>query len=172
MDAAANPFAVLSLIVAPAILTNASTVLIMSTSNRLARAADRARDLSKQLEEANAFAAPQADRRLEELMLTEQRALLLLHGLRYFYMALAGFSLATLISLLGAVLAPLNAGRVVQALEFAGVAAGLIGVTGILYASALLFRETRLAVQNLSRRIELVQRRAPLQDGTPGRHHV
>ncbi len=45
-----NPFAVLSLIVAPAILTNASSVLIMSTSNRLARGADRARELSKQLE--------------------------------------------------------------------------------------------------------------------------
>ena len=49
----ANPFAVLSLIVAPAILTNASSVLIMNTSNRLARGADRARELSKQLEETN-----------------------------------------------------------------------------------------------------------------------
>lgn len=163
MDSAANPFAVLSLIVAPAILTNASTVLIMSTSNRLARAADRARELSKQLEEAHAFEAPEAERRLEELMLTEQRALLLLHGLRCFYMALAGFSSATLISLLGAVLAPMNAGRVVQALEFAGVAAGLLGVTCIIYASALLVRETRLAVQNIRNRIERVQRRAPLQ---------
>ncbi|MGN6546124.1 MAG: DUF2721 domain-containing protein [Aureliella sp.] len=163
MDSAANPFAVLSLIVAPAILTNASTVLIMSTSNRLARAADRARELSKQLEEAHAFEAPEAERRLEELMLTEQRALLLLHGLRCFYMALAGFSSATLISLLGAVLAPMNAGRVVQALEFAGVAAGLLGVACIIYASALLVRETRLAVQNIRNRIERVQRRAPLQ---------
>ena len=34
-----NPFAALSLIVAPVILTNASSVLAMSTSNRLARAA-------------------------------------------------------------------------------------------------------------------------------------
>jgi hypothetical protein len=40
-----NPFAVLSLIVAPAILTNASCVLVMSTSNRLARVVDRARNL-------------------------------------------------------------------------------------------------------------------------------
>jgi hypothetical protein len=172
MDPATNPFAVLSLIVAPAILTNASTVLIMSTSNRLARAADRARDLSKQLEEAHAFEEPQADRRMEELMLTEQRALLLLHGLRCFYMALAGFSSATLISLLGAVLAPMNAGRVVQALELAGVIAGLLGVVAIIYASVLLVRETRLAVQNLSRRIERVQRRAPLHDSSVGSRQV
>jgi hypothetical protein len=45
-----SPFAPRSLIVAPAILTNASSVLAMSTSNRLARAVDRARDLARQLE--------------------------------------------------------------------------------------------------------------------------
>jgi hypothetical protein len=37
-----NPYAALSLIVAPAVLTNASSVLVLSTSNRLARAVDRA----------------------------------------------------------------------------------------------------------------------------------
>jgi hypothetical protein len=52
MDPPVNPFAVLSLIVAPAVLTNASSVLVMSTSNRLACAVDRTRELSKQLEEA------------------------------------------------------------------------------------------------------------------------
>jgi hypothetical protein len=161
MDSATNPFAVLSLIVAPAILTNASSVLIMSTSNRLARAVDRARELSKQLEEVDAFEAPEAERRMEELLLTEQRSLLLLHGLRCFYASLGAFASATLISLLGAVLAPLNAGKLIQALEFAGVIAGLLAVAGISYGSMLLVRETRLAVQNLSRRIERVQRRAP-----------
>ena len=52
MDPQTNPFAVLSLIVAPAILTNAASVLVMSTSNRLARAIDRARDLARELEDA------------------------------------------------------------------------------------------------------------------------
>jgi hypothetical protein len=33
-----SPFAALSLIAAPAILTNAASLLVMSTSNRLARA--------------------------------------------------------------------------------------------------------------------------------------
>jgi len=50
-----NPFAILSLIVAPAILTNATSVLVMSTSNRLARGVDRARELSKQLEGTTDF---------------------------------------------------------------------------------------------------------------------
>src|SRR5690606_11582660 len=73
-----NPFAVLSLIVAPAILTNASSVLVMSTSNRLARAVDRGRELSKQLEAGNEFTSPEARRRLSELTASETRALLLL----------------------------------------------------------------------------------------------
>ena len=58
MDPQVNPFAVLSFIVAPAVLTNASSVLALSTSNRLARAVDRARELSKQLEEAGALGRP------------------------------------------------------------------------------------------------------------------
>lgn len=55
-----NPFAALSLIVAPAILTNASSVLAMSTSNRLARAVDRARELARQLESRVARVGPMA----------------------------------------------------------------------------------------------------------------
>jgi hypothetical protein len=54
MNPQVNPFAVLSLIVAPAVLTNACSVLVLSTSNRLARATDRVRELAKQLEAAAA----------------------------------------------------------------------------------------------------------------------
>jgi len=75
-----NPFSVLSLIVAPAILTNASSVLVMSTSNRLARAVDRARELSKQLEETTDFTSVEAERRLRELAAAEQRTVLLLNS--------------------------------------------------------------------------------------------
>ena len=38
-----NPFAVLTAIVAPAILTNACSVLALGTSNRLGRVVDRTR---------------------------------------------------------------------------------------------------------------------------------
>ncbi len=41
-----NPFTALSLIGAPAILTNASSLLALSTSNRFAHAIDRARVLT------------------------------------------------------------------------------------------------------------------------------
>src|SRR5919108_5426420 len=109
MEPQSNPFAVLSLIVPPAILTNASSVLAMSTSNRLARAVDRARDLARQLESRESADLPRTDRhqeserRLGELAATEHRAIMLLRVLRCFYVALGGFALATLLSLVGAV---------------------------------------------------------------------
>jgi hypothetical protein len=160
MNPNANPFAVLSLMVAPAILTNASSVLIMSTSNRLARAVDRARELSKQLEIVADYSSPEAERRLRELTAAETRTLLLLRGLRSFYMALGGFALAALISLLGAGLVPLQLGITVQTLEAAGVATGVIAVGALVYGSTLLLHETRIAVAVLSQRAATVRAKA------------
>lgn len=154
-----NPFAVLSLIVAPAILTNASSVLIMSTSNRLARGADRARELSKQLEETVDFATVEAQRRMRELAAAESRTLLLLRSLRSFYVALGAFAFAAFVSLLGAVTAPIQLTAVVLPLELAGVASGLVAVAALVYGSILLFRETRIAVQVISERAASVRER-------------
>jgi hypothetical protein len=44
-----NPFAALTFVVAPAILTNAASVLCLGTANRLARVLDRTRAVSTQL---------------------------------------------------------------------------------------------------------------------------
>lgn len=155
-----NPYAVLSLIVAPAILTNASSVIIMSTSNRLARSVDRARELSKQLEAETQFTSEESKRRLRELSATERRTLLLLRGLRSFYVALACFAMAALLSLFGALLVPVKADMVIQSLEVAGVAAGMLAVTALVHGSFLLFHETRIAVTILSERVATVRARA------------
>jgi hypothetical protein len=160
MPVETNPFAVLSLIVAPAILTNASSVLAMSTSNRLARAVDRARDLSRQLEGAGDLTSPEAERRMGELAMAEQRAVLLVAALQRFYIALGGFSLAALISLLGAVLAAVERTNVVLGLELAGVAAGLLAVGALVHGSATLVRETRMALAVMRARAAEIQARA------------
>jgi hypothetical protein len=73
----ASPLAALSLIVAPAILTNASSVLIMSTSNRLARTVDRATQLSRELESTLDPNSTTVERRLRELTAVERRSLML-----------------------------------------------------------------------------------------------
>jgi hypothetical protein len=141
-----NPLATLSFIVAPAVLTNAASVMVMSTSNRLARAVDRARELSKELEEPDARSSRDAPRRLRELSVAEERTLMLLVALRSEYMALGGFALATLVSLLGGVLIPLGFSELGRGFEGAGLLAGLFAVGALVRGSVALLRETRAVV--------------------------
>jgi len=147
-----NPFAALSLIVAPAILTNACSVLIMSTSNRFARTVDRTRELARELESSNDFTSPAGTRRLHELTMAEERSLLLLRALRSDYVALSGFASATLASLLGAVLVPIGQSLAARLLESLALLAGVIAVGALVHGSVLLVRETRLAVGVLRER--------------------
>lgn len=160
MDPQTSPLAVLSLIVAPAVLTNASSVLAMSTTNRLARAVDRARELARQLEETADISSTQASRRLRELASTERRSLMLLAALRSIYVALGSFACAALFSLLGSALSSMNAGLVTQGLQIAGLAAGLLALGALVHGSAMLVRETRLVVQVLQERAASVRARA------------
>lgn len=155
-----NPFEVLSLFVAPAILTNAASLLTMSTANRLGRAVDRARELSKQLENAADLTTPAAVRRLAELTAAERRAALLVTSLQRFYVAMGGFALATLISLIGAVLSPVGGDMIVAALEVAGVAAAIVAVGALVQGSITLVRETRIALNVLRERAAQIQSRA------------
>jgi hypothetical protein len=151
MDPAVNPFAALSLIAAPAILTNASAVLAMSTSNRLARAVDRGRELLR-LAESDGN-TPERERRLYDLGVAEQRSVLLLRVLRSFYIALAAFALATLVSLIGATVATAAPAMAVRVIELLGLGSGVIGVGALMHGAVLLVRETRLAVTALQERV-------------------
>src|SRR5262245_4993814 len=101
----ANPFTLLSLIAAPAVMTNAASLLVLSTSNRFARAVDRARSLAGHLGQPGAATDPHSPLRLRQLERAERRALLLLSSLRAIYLSLGCFAAASLISLLGAGLA-------------------------------------------------------------------
>ena len=152
MAAEANPFAALSLIVAPAILTNACSVLIMSTSNRFARTIDRARVLSREIEGEPSAAEAVTARRLQELAVVETGSLLLLRAMRSGYRALSGFASAALLSLLGASLVAVGPAIVTHGLEVLAIASGAAAVGALIHASSLLVRETRLAVDVLQAR--------------------
>ena len=158
-DSPASPFAVLSLIVAPAILTNASSVLAMSTSNRLARAVDRARELARQIEGPRVLADDDTALRLRDLSVTEDRAVLLVRALRSLYSALGAFAFATLLSLVGAVSARFSSGPVVLALEIVAVLAGAVAVAALVNGSLLLLRETSMAVDMLGERTRALRAR-------------
>jgi hypothetical protein len=159
MDAQSSPLAVLSLIVAPAVLTNAASVLAMSTSNRLARATDRARELARQLEETQDLATEQAVRRMGELASAERRTLLLLAALRSVYVALGSFACATLCALLGSALAALAEGHPTRVLAALGLAAGLVALAALVHGSVMLVRETRIVVQVLQERAARIRAR-------------
>ena len=164
MDVQSSPFAVLSLIVAPAVLTNASSVLSMSTTNRFARASDRARELARQLEDTSDPASPQVVRRLSELATAERRSLMLLAALRSIYLALGSFAFATLSALVGSVLVSMNVGILARTVEGIGLGAGLLALAALVHGSIMLVRETRIVVGVLQ------ERAAGIRARIAGRH--
>ncbi len=154
-----NPFTSLSLIAAPAVLTNASSVLALGTSNRFARAIDRARALSALLEDEEVTDDPMTLMRVRQLNRTERRALLLLHALRAFYLALGSFAASALLSLLGASVTSSTHHIIFHVTLIVGLVAGFFGVGGLVFGCILLVEETRLAVKNVSEEAVLVRER-------------
>jgi hypothetical protein len=161
-QSASTPFAALSLIVAPAILTNGCSVLVLSTSNRLARAVDLARELSRDLDAApTGELLPDSRRWLDEMSAAHTRSVLLLRALRAIYTALGGFSSATLLALLGVVFESRLPEPSRSLFELLAMISGVIGVGGIVWAAVLLLRETRIAVTALELRFSAQQARFP-----------
>ena len=172
MDPQTNPFTALSLIAAPAVLTNACSMLALGTGNRLARTVDRAQKLTTELErqtEPRSLAARAASR---ELAATQRRMLMLIRAMRDFYTAVGGFAAAVLISLLGAVFTPLANDWIALAIEVIAVSIGTIAVGSLVKGSLLLVRETRLAVKVMEERAIQAQRRfAVLEEDEPEIYH-
>ena len=157
-----TPFAALSLIVAPAILTNACSVLILSTSNRVARAVDLAREVGRELDALSPEDLTSDSRAwLNEMATAHARSVLLVRALRAVYTALGGFSSATLVALLGVVFASRLPEPARSLIELLAVLSGAVGVGGIVWAAVLLLRETRIAVTALETRFSAQQARFP-----------
>lgn len=152
-----NPFTSLSLIAAPAVLTNASSVLALGTSNRFARAIDRARALSALLENEEVTDDPLTIMRVRQLNRLERRALLLLHALRAFYLSLGSFAAAALVSLLGASVSTSEHHIVFRVTLALGLVIGTVGVGGLVFGCSILVEETRLAVKNVAEEATMVR---------------
>ncbi len=144
-----NPFAILTFIAAPAILTNASSVLSLGTSNRFARNVDRARTLFKMLEGRDPVADPEAALFLRLLEMTERRTRLLVRGMSAFYFAIGCFAAGSLMSLVGAMLAPLENAAFLRPVLAVALVSGVAGLLGLVMGGSLLVRETRLALRTI-----------------------
>jgi hypothetical protein len=143
-----SPLAGLTIVVAPAILTNASSILCLGTANRLARVIDHTRVASAQLTRRGSTGDSRAmtERQLDRL---EVRSDLLLRALRLFYISLGSFATGALIALFGAIVT-ISVGRG----AFASVAlvglSNTIGVTVLVMGCAMMVQETRIAVRTLA----------------------
>jgi hypothetical protein len=153
-----SPFAALTVIVAPAILTNASSVLSLGTSNRIARVVDRTRVLAAGLADIDP-ASPRAAAYREHLDRLKWRSHLLLRALRCFYASIGAFAAAALISVVGSVVATSVTDPVFQAVAILGLLAGAVGVGGLVIGGVVMVRETQLAVQFLEREAEFIHAR-------------
>ena len=143
-----NPFAVLTAIVAPAILTNACSVLALGTSNRLGRVVDRTRVVASDI----AASAPGSEGFLEwnsQLRALEIRVHMLLRALRLFYAALGLFASSALISVAGSMAAYYGQRLLFQLGAFLAVVTGGSAVVGLSAGCFTMVNETRLAVKSL-----------------------
>ena len=157
MDAVGtNPFGILTFIVAPAILTNASSVMALGTSNRFARAIDRARTLAMQIEGKDPN-EPKTASIIRRMKFTERRSLLLVRVLTAFYLSVGSFAAASLVSLLGAVFFIVHHETLHEITQVIAFIAGVIGVGGLVAGSGLLVAETRLTLRLLHNEMEFVQ---------------
>jgi Protein of unknown function (DUF2721) len=144
-----NPFAILTFISAPAVLTNASCVLLFGTGNRYGRAIDRMHELSDTVERGSALPEPELRMRIRQLEAGEGRTLLIVKALRCFYVAVAGFVASTLVSLIGAILVSTQIGPG-PVLSFAlAFVAGSVGVFAMMMGAAMLARETTFSLRVL-----------------------
>jgi hypothetical protein len=143
-----NPFAVLTAVVAPAILTNASSVLALGTSNRLGRVVDRTRVVASELGEYEP-GSPDFQAWSRQLERLHDRAQLLVKALRVFYASLGLFATAALVSIAGSIAAYYNAQTAFQATAILAVLTGASAVIGLAAGCAMTINETRLAVRNL-----------------------
>ena len=147
--AGADPFSILTIVVAPAVLTNASSVLALGTNNRLARVADRTHAVIAQLSTLEPGAR---DYEISKAQLPAlvTRAQLLLGALRWFYLGLGLFASSALISIAGSIVVYYGGRTTFQIAAGIGVLCGALAVISLVCGCVLMIRETQLAVRGLA----------------------
>ncbi len=151
-----NPFAILTFIAAPAILTNATSVLAMSTINRMLRTRDRMHELFRESEHAEKLHGAKF---VEQVNRVERQALLLLQALHWIYLALSAFAAASLVTLLGALFGELEHETLIHVIIAAGLLLGFAGVGGLIGGCVNLFHATQLSLVNIREEADLIRAR-------------
>jgi len=156
MQIVESPFAVLTAVVAPALLTNSSTVLVLGLGNRIARVIDRTRTVASVM--ARVDKNSELYQRLQEQRgHLKRRSQMLGKALRLGYAAVGAFAAETLIAVLGGVF--VHDGFILAA-RIAGLVALAIGfgsVGSLVCACVYMVHETALALDNLAEEAKTVE---------------
>jgi hypothetical protein len=155
-----NPFAVLTFIVAPAILTNATSVLALSTINRMLRTRERMQQLYTTSESSTGFCGSVF---VGQVNRVEQQAVYLLSALRWIYTALGGFAAASLVTLVGAVAGEFGNELFMRVVVGVGLLLGVIGVAGLMGGCLNLLHATQLSLASIREEAALIRTRQEKQ---------
>ena len=155
---AQSPFAVVTFIAAPALLTNATSLLAASTINRMLRTRDRMQELFDKSEQGG-LSKEESERLLHLVDRVEKQASLLLRSLGSIYVALGCFAAATLVTLLGASLAHFQGALWFSLLGGVGLVLGFVGLGGLVFGSLDLFQATQLSLMNIREEAGLIRKR-------------
>jgi hypothetical protein len=158
-----NPFAVLTFIAAPAVLTNATSVLALSTINRMLRTRERMHELLTESQQMR------GENLLAQVNRVERQGILLLRAMAWVYLALGAFAAATLVTLLGAVAGQLDNAGFMHVVIGIGLALGFVGVAGVVGGSIHLFRATQLSLESIREEADWIRasRAEPKNSGLP-----
>ena len=138
-----NPFLPLSFIAGPAILTNASTVLLNGASIRYNLAIGLWRDLQAELHGHSSTTGFVFANRRHALTLAQKRVVYIVRALNLLYAAVGGFGLSTLTGLTGALLADGGPVWAVAVAKTATLLAGGFALICLLFAAATFTFESR-----------------------------
>ncbi len=154
-----NPFQLLTFIVAPAILTNASSILSLSTSNRFARTVDRSRFLYDKLKAPAKLTAEELSLYRKQLPVIGRRSLLLVRSLTWFYVSVGSFAATAFVSIVGAALTtiqnPMLSETGSEAGWIAAFVCGIVGVAGLVAGTSLMVMEMWLALDFMQSEVQL-----------------
>lgn len=142
MDLSNNPLALLTYISAPAVMTNASCVLLFGTGNRYGRAIDRLHELAETVRASSTIQSDEHTLRTNQLRAGERRAALIVRALSCFYAAVASFTASTLTCLIGAVMHGTGSSHVFTVFLLVALVMGTLGTLAIITGALMLVRES------------------------------
>lgn len=145
-----NPFTIITVIGAPAILTNASSILGLNTTNRLTRCLDRIGYLEEKLKNDTQLTNELYDSYFLQMELSQKQARQFLRSLKSTYMSLGAFVLACFSALVGGTAFFFGLSSGVHITAMISLLAGATAVLGLSHASLELFLASRITVKILN----------------------